>query len=415
MVSPTHDLDGNLTFNGSWHHFWDNENRLIKSEPHSATNGSLMVEAKYDYKNRRVEKTVKQLSGRSPSYPFDPSGAGTWDTIETRRYIWNDWNIIAEQITDNVQTNSTMNIYAWGLDLSGSLQGAGGVGGLLSDTKVAGSSANVYYTIGDANGNISEYVDQTGAVKAHYEYSATGEETYKFGSMNDDFTHRFSTKPFDQETGLVAYELRYLKPDFAWLSRDPITENGGVNLYGIGGNDLVNKWDKLGLFFRSEYNLVASLFSHDDTNCPEFSRKIVNGEIEYLGGTIEQYRIMFSKDQDYAGGNGRLKDLKVPKLLRIKFANAMVHALNMEPKFYYALWLKFNHWKKEKIVPVEACVCASKKRKDIYHVVEMESPSVNVKGWVKRYDDIAGKKGRKEVTPTLPTWVGPIKESKCLP
>ena len=34
---------------------------------------------------------------------------------------------------------------------------------------------------------------------------------------------------------------------FIWLSRDPIEERGGFNLYGIGGNDLINKWDYLGL------------------------------------------------------------------------------------------------------------------------------------------------------------------------
>ncbi len=32
-----------------------------------------------------------------------------------------------------------------------------------------------------------------------------------------------------------------------WPSRDPIGENGGVNLYGFVGNNGVNQWDKLGL------------------------------------------------------------------------------------------------------------------------------------------------------------------------
>jgi hypothetical protein len=32
-----------------------------------------------------------------------------------------------------------------------------------------------------------------------------------------------------------------------WPSRDPIGEQGGVNLYGFVGNDGVNKWDYLGL------------------------------------------------------------------------------------------------------------------------------------------------------------------------
>lgn len=32
-----------------------------------------------------------------------------------------------------------------------------------------------------------------------------------------------------------------------WLSRDPIAETGGVNLYGFVGNGSVNSWDYLGL------------------------------------------------------------------------------------------------------------------------------------------------------------------------
>jgi hypothetical protein len=33
---------------------------------------------------------------------------------------------------------------------------------------------------------------------------------------------------------------------FIWLSRDPIEESGGLNLYGAGSNDLINNWNYLG-------------------------------------------------------------------------------------------------------------------------------------------------------------------------
>jgi uncharacterized protein RhaS with RHS repeats len=32
-----------------------------------------------------------------------------------------------------------------------------------------------------------------------------------------------------------------------WISRDPIEERGGLNLYGMVGNDPVNQWDYLGM------------------------------------------------------------------------------------------------------------------------------------------------------------------------
>ena len=39
--------------------------------------------------------------------------------------------------------------------------------------------------------------------------------------------------------------------DLGWLSRDPIEEAGGLNLYGIVYNDPVNQWDYLGMFGQS--------------------------------------------------------------------------------------------------------------------------------------------------------------------
>ena len=43
------------------------------------------------------------------------------------------------------------------------------------------------------------------------------------------------------------YGYRYYDPQTGrWPSRDPIEEEGGINLYGFVGNDGVNRWDYLG-------------------------------------------------------------------------------------------------------------------------------------------------------------------------
>ncbi len=48
---------------------------------------------------------------------------------------------------------------------------------------------------------------------------------------------------------LVIYGFRYYSPRFArWINRDPIGIEGGINLYGMVGNDAVNKIDVWGLF-----------------------------------------------------------------------------------------------------------------------------------------------------------------------
>jgi RHS repeat-associated protein len=57
----------------------------------------------------------------------------------------------------------------------------------------------------------------------------------------------FSTKYTDNETDLVYYGYRYYSPALGrWLSRDPIEEQGGLNLYAFVNNDPVNKVDVIG-------------------------------------------------------------------------------------------------------------------------------------------------------------------------
>ena len=88
--------------------------------------------------------------------------------------------------------------YYWGKDLSGTLQGAGGVGGLLYET----IDGVIYIPCYDNNGNITKYVDANGNVVASYTYDAFGKLIAKAGALADFFRHRFSTKYFDVETEL---------------------------------------------------------------------------------------------------------------------------------------------------------------------------------------------------------------------
>lgn len=165
-------------------------------------------------------------------------------------------------------------MYTWGLDLSGTLQGAGGVGGLLADTKVDTNGINTYYSVGDANGNVTEYIDDTGTVKAHFKYNAFSETTYKSGTMKDDFAFGFSSKYFDPETGFYNYGNRYYDPILGrWISTDPIEELGfitsltatspllaeylmdqseselDIGAYNFVGNNPVNYYDEFGLHY----------------------------------------------------------------------------------------------------------------------------------------------------------------------
>jgi RHS repeat-associated protein len=241
--NPTHDADGNqidaqvLPLGSSSLEScvfaWDAENRLT-----SATVNGTTTSYHYDALSRRISMKV---------------GSST-----STLYIHDGWNLIAKY------AGTTLNeTYTWGMDLSGSMQGAGGVGGILAVTDGSAS----YYPTYDGNGNVSEYLDSTGAVKAHYEYDPFGKTTVATGAKAADFSHRFSTKPLDTETGLYYYGYRYYDPQTGrWPSRDPIKESGGINIYGYVDNDSINLVDILGMWFANgAKNAGAKLLNAEGT------------------------------------------------------------------------------------------------------------------------------------------------------
>jgi RHS repeat-associated protein len=246
-VSPVYDADGNMRWDGRMWHTWDAENRLTRSEPgwDGATNGAVMVDNRYDYRHRRCSKTVRRLTGRGAGYPFDPSQGGTWDVVETRTFIYDGWNLTAEVVVDAQAGTTNVTRYLWGPDVSGTLQGAGGVGGLLAVIRSDGTFFPCY----DANGNVTDYVDGAGNIRAHYEYSPFGETIAQSGDLADTFKFRFSTKYWDEETRSYYYGYRFYSPELMrWLNRDPIGDRGGLNEYGFVGNAPMNRIDRLGLF-----------------------------------------------------------------------------------------------------------------------------------------------------------------------
>ena len=56
--------------------------------------------------------------------------------------------------------------------------------------------------------------------------------------------NRWAKRLNAQEKSCYHYETASGRSN--WLSRDPIAENGGINLYAYVGNDLVNYWDPYG-------------------------------------------------------------------------------------------------------------------------------------------------------------------------
>jgi RHS repeat-associated protein len=203
-----------------------------------------MVDNRYDHRHRRCSKTVRRLTGRGAGYPFDPSQGGAWDVVATHTFIYDGWNLVRETVSHADGVTDVFD-YFWGLDISGTLQGAGGVGGLLA---VRVNNNAWYFPLYDNNGNVTDYVDAAGNIRAHYEYSPFGEIVVQSGDLADTFRFRFSTKYWDEETRSYYYGYRHYAPKLGcWLSKDPIGERGGLNEYGFVDNDPINICDTLGL------------------------------------------------------------------------------------------------------------------------------------------------------------------------
>jgi RHS repeat-associated protein len=234
VANPAFDDDGNQTATGLGQAYvWDAENRLIAVQPVIPVNGDKKVHNTYDGQSRRVRRQVFTMTG------------GSWSLTRDEKFIYDGWNPIAvlgwNSSTSTFDLNKTL---TWGLDLSGSLQGAGGVGGLL----VVKDGSSIYHYTYDANGNVSEVLDSIGAVVAHYEYKPFGDTHVASGSYAAANEYRFSTKPLDKVSGLYYYGFRYYNPSTGrWPSRDPIGERGGLNLYGMVNNNPLSYWDFLGL------------------------------------------------------------------------------------------------------------------------------------------------------------------------
>lgn len=147
-------------------------------------------------------------------------------------------NVIGILPSPEVDTDTNPDIpipneYFWGNDLSGTEQGAGGVGGLLA-VSIDGAFFIPCY---DHNGNIVCYVSESGTIAAQCVYDPYGNVIEQYGALASRFAIRFSTKYTDVETGLISYLRRFYCPDHGrWLNRDPIEEDGGENLYAFCEN-----------------------------------------------------------------------------------------------------------------------------------------------------------------------------------
>jgi len=218
--SYTYDADGNLTKgylpDGTvFEAAYDAENRLNTI---SYSRNGISCQKKFTYDYRGFLAQVEEFENHVPKAKL--------------RIVRN--GLLAFQ--DRDRDNNIVAQYTWGLGLGG------GIAGLLNLHR----SGKDYSYLYDGKGNVSAVVDSEAQIVASYQYSTFGRLMAKTGSLEQPFG--FSAKRYFAELGLVYYGFRYYSPAMAkWITRDPIGEKGGVNLYVFVLNNPVNWVDPWGL------------------------------------------------------------------------------------------------------------------------------------------------------------------------
>lgn len=242
----TYDDNGNLSSDARWNYSWDSKNRLIAMEtcPEAIASGVVAERYvfKYDYADRKV---------RSDYYTKGASDAEFTLRSTNKRY-YDNWNLIYE--TTEYATSgenarpADVKKYYYGVDLLSGLYNSGGTGGLRM-LEINGVPAYVFCnSTGNVEALYSAEPGEGSRMLAHYEYSPFGKVLRQSGELAAANPLRFSTRYYESTTGLYYYGYRHYSPVLMkWINKDPIAEQGGVNLYAFCANNSIVFWDNFGL------------------------------------------------------------------------------------------------------------------------------------------------------------------------
>jgi RHS repeat-associated protein len=187
---------------------WDAENRLVQidwinPQPVSVTDN---IEMTYDGLGRRV--SITEQHGLT--------------VLTAKTFVWCKADLCQER--DITGHTITKQFFALGEQINGT---------------------NYFYTR-DHLGNVREMTDSSGNLHANYDYDTYGRQTKISGDMDSDFgyAHYYVNKT----TSLNLTWFRVYDPDKGrWLSRDPLGEGIGPDLYAYVENDSFREVDEFGL------------------------------------------------------------------------------------------------------------------------------------------------------------------------
>ena len=219
--------------------------------------------ATYDAWNRLVSLD----SGSSATYQYDGLHRRikrTEGSTTTHYYYNNNWQCVEERVeTSGTEDPDPTKQYLWHPEYIDAL--AVSYADLNADGSLTGTGEGTHYYLHDANYNVTGVLNSSGAVVERYHYSPYGEVTV----LDADFTEEgeatdtgddldgnsdigneflYTGRRLDPVTGLYYYRNRYYHSQLGrFINRDPIGDDGGMNLYGYAENDPTSRVDAMGL------------------------------------------------------------------------------------------------------------------------------------------------------------------------
>jgi len=113
----------------------------------------------------------------------------------------------------------------------------------------SGAVVNVRFYTKDHTGSVRDLVDDSGQVQAKYDYDPYGRRTRTAVSNSTaDTVVSYTGHHWHEKSGVYLTMTRQYDPELGrWLSRDPLEEEGGMNLYGYVLNNPIILFDPTGL------------------------------------------------------------------------------------------------------------------------------------------------------------------------
>jgi RHS repeat-associated protein len=230
----TYDANGNCTQDESGNTYtWDALNRLVGIAYHAGTYSGTHTEFSYDGLSRRVQ--ILEKSGTT-------YGSGT--ATSTKNYLWIGQEIAEER---NAGNTVTKRFFPQG------------------EQQINSGTATSYYYTFDHLGSTREMTNSSGTIVARYDYDPFGRTTLVSGTNLATF--QYAGYYVHQPSGLnLTWFRAYDANTDRWLSRDPLGEGVGPNLYGYVNNDPIDYWDPFGLdYTQTGPALSLDTDTHDKT------------------------------------------------------------------------------------------------------------------------------------------------------